>query len=217
MDHNTVNNTRYRTRNHSARIVNAVSHRVTAAHFNRNLVLLLQLHQLQAERDHISVYIRARDIFKVASWADADLQALFYDAQIMLHCLTACHLHLIKNVVIRAAYENTGFLHTDVAHEFKVLLISADPACDLRKLISSLHTFVHRISVLFAVQKEFTLTHFSVRTSQAVQIVINRHDLLCGIRSAGLLPIAESSIRNPDFLRHMVRYNTVIECNLRNL
>ncbi len=50
-----------------------------------------------------------------------------------------------------------------------------------------------------------------------MQIIIDCHDLFRGIGRPGLLAVAKSSIRNPDFLRHIVRHNSVIEGNLGHL
>ena len=47
-----------------------------------------------------------------------------------------------------------------------------------------------------------------------MEIIINRHNLLCCIRSSGLLSVSKCRICDPDFIRHIMRHNTVIECNL---
>ena len=135
----------------------------------------------------------------------------------MVHCLSSCHFQFIKNMIIRTAYKNTGLFHTDLFHKFKVFLACTDPTCDLRKLISSLHTFINGISVFFTVEEKFTLSDLSIRSAQSVKIIIKRYDLICRVRSSGLLSIAEGCICDPDLIRHTVRYNTVIECNLRDL
>ena len=50
-----------------------------------------------------------------------------------------------------------------------------------------------------------------------MQIIINRYNLLCRIRRSGLLSITKCGICNPDFFRHTVRYNSVIERDTWNL
>ena len=80
MNHNTINNARYRTGDHGTRIVYAISHGITAANLNRNAVLLAKLHQLQAEWDDITVDICSCNVLQVAAHGNADFQALLDNA-----------------------------------------------------------------------------------------------------------------------------------------
>jgi hypothetical protein len=49
-----------------------------------------------------------------------------------------------------------------------------------------------------------------------MKILVNAHNLLCGIGSSGLLTVPEGRICNPDIIRHMMGNNTVIERNFGN-
>ena len=50
-------------------------------------------------------------------------------------------------MVIRAAYKNTGFLHSDLFYQLEVLFTGSNPAGNLRELIAPLHALVDCISV----------------------------------------------------------------------
>ena len=117
-------------------------------------------------------------------------------------------------MIIRTAHQYARFFHPDLLDQLKILFAGADPACDLRILIPTLHTLIDRISVLLAVQKELTGTDHAVWSAQSMQMIIDCHDLLRRIRRPGLLSIPESRIRDPDILRHIVRYCPVIERDL---
>ena len=58
----TVNNTRYASRNNSTREVNAISHRIAGTHFDRNLVFIHQFHQFRTEWNNETVNIGSCDI-----------------------------------------------------------------------------------------------------------------------------------------------------------
>ena len=182
MGHDPIDDTLYRTGNHSSRIIDTISHGITAAHLDGDLVLFHQLHQLQAEWDHISINIRTGDILQMASGTYACFQTFLDHTQIVLHSLPAAHLHLIKDMVIRAAYQNPGLLHAHIPYQLKILLVGADPAGDLRELVTSLHTFLHSIPVFLAVKEEFALADLPVGSAQTVKIVIDRHDLFGTVR-----------------------------------
>ena len=117
-------------------------------------------------------------------------------------------------MIVGAAYQDTGLLHTNFLYKLEVLLACADPAGYLGKLVTSFHTFIYRISVFLAVKEEFTRTNHAVWSAQFVQIVIDRNNLLCGIRCTGLLTVTKCSICNPDILWHIVWNDSVIEGNL---
>ncbi len=117
-------------------------------------------------------------------------------------------------MVIGAAHQNSRLLHANFFDKLKILLAGAYPACDLRKLIALFHTLVDGVPVLFTVQKKFTGTNHAVGTSQTVEIIIYRHNLLRRIRSPRLLAVPESCIGYPDISGHIMRYNPVVKRNL---
>ena len=110
----TVNDTRYASRNNSTREVNAISHRIAGTHFDRNLVFIHQFHQFHTKRNHKSVNIRSCDIFQMTTWADTCLQTFTDDTQIMIHGLTSGHFHFIENMVIGTADQDTCLTQSDV-------------------------------------------------------------------------------------------------------
>ena len=149
--------------------------------------------------------------------ADAGLQTLPYNGEIVLHGLPSRHFQLIENMVVRAAHKDTRLLHADLLHQLKILLAGPDPARDLRKLVALLHTLVHGVPVLFAVQEKFALADLALRPAQPVKIVVNVHDLLRAVGRPGLLSVAERGVCDPDLVRHAVGHDPVVKCNLRYL
>ena len=57
-----VYDSRHTSRYNCSREVYSISHCIAGAHLNRNLVLLLQLHELNAERNNKAIYIGTCDI-----------------------------------------------------------------------------------------------------------------------------------------------------------
>ena len=85
-------------------------------------------------------------------------------------------------MIVRAAYQNTGFFQSHITDQFEILFAGTDPACDLRKFITLLQTFVNSIPVFFAVQEKFALTDLSFRTSKPMHIIIDTYDLFGCVR-----------------------------------
>ena len=214
---NRINNTLNTSGNYGTGIVHTVTHGIAGTYLDGNLILIHQLHQFHAERNHIPVNIRSGNILQMTANTDTLIKALTDDAQIMIHCLLSGHLQLQENMIVGAAYQNTGFLHSDFFYQFKVFLAGTDPAGDLRELISPFHTLIHSISVLLTVKEELAGANHSVGTAQTMQIIENGYNLLSGIGCPGLLSVTEGSIRNKDILGHIMRNNTIIKRNLGNL
>jgi len=217
MGMNRINNARHTSGNNGSRIIYPISHGIAGTDFNRNLIFLHELHQFETEGNHIAVNIRPGDILQMASGADSFLQAFPDHTQIMLHGLTSGHFQLHEDMIIGTAYQNTCFFHANFLNQLEILFAGTDPTGHFRELVASFHTFIDRIPVLFAVKEKLTGPYHSIRAPKPVHIIINIHNLFRGIGSAGLLAVAEGSIGNPDILRHIVRHNSVIKRNLRNL
>ena len=212
-----VNDARDTSRYHGTWEIHAISHRVTDTHLDRDLILIHQFHEFQTERDHKTIDIRTRDVLQMAAWADPGLQTFTDDTQVQVHNFASRHLHLIENMIIRAADQDTGLTQSEIFYQLEILFARADPACNFRELISAFQTFIYRVAVFFTVKEKLTLTDLSFRSAKFMEIIVNRHDLLCRIRCSRLLSVTEGCVRDPDLLRHIMRHNTVIECNLRNL
>ena len=151
----------------------------------------------------------------MAARDDAGLKRLGHGGKIIVHGLLARHLHLLEDVVVAAADENTGLAYAEVAHEAKILFGGADPRRDLRELQPQLHALFERLAVFFAVDKKLRLPNDAVRPAETRKILVNVHDLLDRIRLHGLLPVAQGRIRYPDILRHVHRHAPVVERHLR--
>ena len=153
----------------------------------------------------------------MASRTHSCLHALADYRQIMVQRLLSRHFQFIKNMIIRAAHKNSRLFKPDILYKLKILFARADPAGHLRELIAFLQAFVHSIPVLFAVKEELALTDLPIRSSQSVQIIVDRHDLLRCIRCPGLLAVPECCVCDPDLIRHVVRHDPVIKRDLRYL
>ena len=126
------------------------------------------------------------------------------------------HTEFFENMIVGAADEDTRLLDTDVVYKREVFLLCADPRRDLGELVAESHTSLYRFSVLFGIYEKFALTDKPVRTAQTGEHFINVFDLLCGIRCAGLLSVAEGRIRDPDITGHIEGYAAMVERDLRN-
>ena len=120
-------------------------------------------------------------------------------------------------MIIGTGYQNSGFFHTDFFYQFKILFGCTNPARNFRELITAFHTLINGITVFFRIQKEFRCTNHTLRSAESVQIIIDCYNLLGRIRCSRLLSVTEGCIGNPDFPRHVVRHNLVIERTFRNL
>ena len=145
---------------------------------------------------------------------DTSFQTFPYYRKIMLHSLSSGHFHFVKNMIIGTANQNSGFLKSNIFYQLEVLLICPNPTGNLRKLIALFQTFINSVSVFFAVKKEFTLTDFSIWSSQFMKVFVDSHNLTGAIRRSGLLSIPEGCVCNPDIIRHMVWDDSVIKSNL---
>ena len=83
--------------------------------------------------------------------------------KVIVHGLTARHLHFLKDVVVAAADENARLADAEVAHEAKVLLRRADPRRELRELQPQLHALFERLAVFLAVDEKLRLPDDAVR------------------------------------------------------
>ena len=211
-----INYSRNRAGNDGAGIIDAESERIAGSHFDRNAIFLLQLHQLQAERYDISVYIGPRDILQMTARADAFLETLPHNGEIMIHRLPSGHFQLHENVIIGARNQNSGLLEAQLLHQLIIFFLCANPAGHLRILITTLQTLTDGIPVFFAVEEKFGGADHAVRPAQAVKLIVDMDNLLCRIGRPRLLTVPERSVRDPDVLRHIVRNNSVVERNLRN-
>ncbi len=132
----------------------------------------------------------------------------------MIHRLTSGHFHFIKNMIVGAADQDPGLLHPNLFYQLKIFFVGANPGSHFWKLVVSLHTFIDSIAIFFTVKEKFTLPDNAILPSKAMQIIKNCHNLFSRVRCAGLLPIAERRVRNPDLLRHIMRHNAVVKRNL---
>ena len=152
----------------------------------------------------------------MAAGTDACVECLFYDGKIVLERLRARHAELFENMVVRAADKDAGFLDAEVMDQLEVLLFGADPRCDFRKAEAERHTFFDRLAVLFRIDEKFALPDDAVFSAESGEHFVKRHDLFGRIRCAGLLPVAEGRIRDPDMLRRVERHTAVVKGDFRD-
>ena len=114
----------------------AIAQRVAGANLNGHLVLLSQLHQLAGKGDDKAVVVGPGNVLKVTPRDDPVFQGRFHDAKILIHRLAAGLMHLFKDMVIGAGYEDAGFLHAHMLHQGEIALGGADPGGDLREFIA---------------------------------------------------------------------------------
>ena len=72
-----------------------------------------------------------RDVFEVAARADAVGKRALDDAEILIERLLAVQMHLLEDVIVRAADEDARFLDVRLLDELKVALVCANPRRDL--------------------------------------------------------------------------------------
>ena len=73
----------------------------------------------------------------------------------------------------------------------------ADPGGDLREAVAPLLDRLQGGAVLLGVEEELALPDQAAVPVQAVQQVEEAHDLLHAVGLAGLLPVAEGGVRDP--------------------
>ena len=214
---NGIDNSGNRARDNRTVVIHAIAHGITGTNLDRNSILPLQLHQLQAKWHNIAIDIRSCNILQMAAGTDPLLQTITNHGKIMLHGLLAGHLQFQENMIIRAGDQNSGFLHPHLMNKTEIIMTCTNPAGNLRELISPFHAFVYRITVLLAVQEELAGLNHAVRPAKAMKLIIDMDDLIRRIRCPRLLTITEGGIGDPDILRHALRHGPVIERNLRNV
>ena len=212
----TVDDAGHAARQRRLRVGNAVAHGVARADLDWDARLARELLQLVDKRHHETVKVGARNILEVAARDDAGLKRVGHGGEVIVHGLTARHLHLLEDVVVAAADEDTRLADAEVAHEAKILLRGADPRRDLRELQPQLHALFERLTIFLAVDEKLRLPDDAVRPAEPRQVLVNVHDLLDRVRLHRLLPVAQGCVRDPDLLGHVHRHAPVVERHLRH-
>ena len=211
-----VDDAGHAARQRRLRVGDAVAHGVARADLDRDARLARELLQLVDKRYDKAVKIGARDVLEVAARDDAGLKRVGHGGEVVVHGLTAGHLHFLEDVVVAAADEDARLADAEVAHEAKVLLRRADPRRDLRELQPQLHALFERLAVFLAVDEKLRLPDDAVRPAEPRQVLINIDDLVDRVRLHGLLPVAQGRVRDPDLLGHVHRHAPVVERHLRH-
>ncbi len=172
--------------------------------------------KLQHKGNDKTVEVGPRDIFHMAAGPDAGVDALFDDFQIMVDSLPAGHTQFIKNMIIRAADQDSGFFQAHAFNKVKIVLSRPDPGSYLGKLISFFQTLLDSVPVFFTVQKELRLTDDPFRAAQPMHHVIQIHDLFGRIWFPRLLAVPEGRIGDPDMIRHFHGHQSLVEHDLRH-
>ena len=166
--------------------------------------------QLVDKRHDKAVKIGARDILQVAARHDARRERIRHGRKVIVHGLTARHLHFLEDVVVAAADENARLADAEV------LLRRADPRRDLRELQPQLHALFECLAVFLAVDEKLRLPDDAVRPAEPGEILIDIDDLVDRVWLHGLLPVAQGRVRDPDLLGHIHRHAPVVERHLRH-
>ena len=211
-----VDDARHAARQRRLRVGDAVAHGVARADLDRDARLPRELLQLVDKRHDKAVKIGARDILQVAARHDARRERIRHGRKVIVHGLTARHLHFLEDVVVAATDEDARLTDTEVAHEAEVLLRRADPRRDLRELQPQLHALFERLAVFLAVDEKLRLPDDAVRTAEPGEVLIDIDDLVDRVRLHGLLPVAQGRVRDPDLLGHIHRHTPVVERHLRH-
>ena len=211
-----VDDTGHAARQRRLRVGDAVAHGVARADLDRDARLARELLQLVDKRHHETVKVGARNVLKVAARDDPGLKRVGHGGEVIVHGLTARHLHLLEDVVVAAADEDTRLADAEVAHEAKILLRGADPRRDLRELQPQLHALFECLAVFLAVDEKLRLPDDAVRPAEPGEILIDIDDLVDRVRLHGLLPVAQGRVRDPDLLGHIHRHAPVVERHLRH-
>ena len=199
------------------RIIHAEAHRVAHADLDRDPALARKFHQFVGKRHDETVKVGAGDVFEVAARLDTVRKRALYDAEVFVHRLGAGQIHLFEDVIVGTAHEDTRFGDARVFDQFKVLFVRAYPRGDLGKFQPEVLALFEGAAVFFAVQEKFALPHDPLRPAEAGHEFENVDDLLDRERRRGLLPVAESRIRDPYLRRHIHRHVAVVEYDFGDL
>ncbi|MPM67054.1 hypothetical protein SDC9_113970 [bioreactor metagenome] len=122
----------------------------------------------------------------------------------------------MEDVIIRTRDKNPRLAHAKLLDELKVALRRANPGCDLRETITAVAAHLQRLTILLAVDEKLALANQPVRAAEFVHHIKQAQDLLRRKRRAGLLPVTEGRIGDPDILRHAHRHEALVEGYLWN-
>ena len=200
-----------------AGVVDAEAHRVAHADFDGDAALARELHQFVCERHDEAVEIGARQILKVAARLDAVRERALDDAEVLVHRLRAGEVHLFEDMIVGAAHQNARFGDACLLDELEVLFVRANPGGDFGEFQPQILAGFERGAVFFAVEEKFALPHDALRPAEAGHELEQIDDLLHRKGRGRLLPVAESSIGNPDFRGHIHGNVAVVEHHFRNL
>ena len=125
------------------------THRVAHADFDLYVVLLAEFEQLGRQRQYEAVEVCSGYIFEVASGQDPGVQGSFDCIKIHIKHLRSALAQLQEDMIVRTTGQNTCLGEPHVLDQLEVAFYGSDPARDLRKLISPLHTFADDLPVTF--------------------------------------------------------------------
>jgi hypothetical protein len=119
-------------------------------------------------------------------------------------------------MVVGAGDEHARFLKTDAFNKLEILLVCSDPRGYFREVVAKSHTFLDRAAILFGIYEEFALSDKTLGSAETVKKLENINDLRNAEGRGGLLTVTEGRIGDPYILRHIYRYEAVVEGYLRN-
>ena len=120
-------------------------------------------------------------------------------------------------MIVGTGNQNSGLLHADGLDKVEILLGSADPGGDFRELKTQVHAFFHGLTVIFRIDEKLALADQTLGAAQTAHQLVQIDDLLGGEGRAGLLPVTEGGIRDPDLFGHIHRNDTMVKSDLWNI
>jgi len=212
-----VGDARHRTGQRNPGVGDAKAHRVAGPDLDGNAALFGEDTQLGRQRQHKAIVVGPSHVLKVHARAGASRQGILHHAQELVHRLPAGHVQFLEDVIVGTGSQDPRLLDAHLLHEQEILTFGPNPGRDLRKGVAQVAACIDRLALPLGVNKELALADDAVRAAQFVQVFVQLHDLLDGVRLAGLLPIAESRVRDVQVLRRIHRDVTVVEGDFGHL
>ena len=201
-------------RHRHARVGHAEAQRVAGAYLDGHAALARELHQLRGKGHHEAIEVGAGDVLKVAARAHAVIQRALDYAQVLIQRLPPVHVHLLEDVIVRAADQYAGLLEAHVPDQLEVLLVGPYPAGYLGELQPQLLAAAHGLAVLLGIDEELALAHYALGAAQARQQLVQMHDLVHREGRLGLLAVAECGVGYPYLVGHLHGHHAVVERDL---
>ena len=150
----------------------------------------------------------------MAARADAVGKRALDDAEILIERLLARQVHLLEDMIVRAADEDARLLDVRLLNELEIALVGADPRRDLGEFEPRILTGAEGFFILLGIEEEFRLPYEPLGAAEACHELVKIDDLLDREGRGGLLAVAEGGVRHPDLIGHIHGNMAVVEGDL---